>query len=76
MESVPHFPLSETKISVVLDKTQDIILKFLIYSAEICLAWEELSKNNENYSSNSEQKFGKGAKGSKLKAPYKDRQNK
>ena len=26
MESISHFPLSETKLSVVLDKTQDIIL--------------------------------------------------
>ena len=37
-ESIPHFPLSETKLSVVLDKTQDIILKLLINSTEMYLA--------------------------------------
>ena len=26
-ESLPHFSLSETKLSIVLDKTQDIILE-------------------------------------------------
>ena len=36
-ESILHFPLSETKLSVVLDKTQDIILELLINSTEIYL---------------------------------------
>ena len=74
IESLPHFPLSETKFSVVLDKTQDIILELLINSTEIYLAQEEFSQNKENYISSSEQKFGKGSKGNKLKAPYKDKQ--
>ena len=43
---------------------------------EIYLAWEELSQNKENYTSNLEQKFWKGSKGNKLKAPYKDRPSK
>ena len=51
MESVPYVPLSETKISVILDKTLGIILEFLINSAKICLVWEELSQNEENHSS-------------------------
>ena len=38
MESLPYFPISETKLSVVLDKTQDIILELLINSTEIYLA--------------------------------------
>ena len=37
-ESVPHFPLSENKLSVLLDKTQDIILELSINSTEIYLA--------------------------------------
>ena len=32
---MPHFPPSDTKLSVVLDKTQDIILELLINSTEI-----------------------------------------
>ena len=73
-ESIPHFPRSETKLSVVLDKSQDIILELLINYTEINLAWEELSQNKEKYISNLEHTFGKGSKGNKLKAPYKDRQ--
>ena len=37
-ESIPHFPLSKTTLSVVLDKTKDIILELLINSTEIYLA--------------------------------------
>ena len=37
-ESMPHFPLSQTKLCVGLDKTQDIILELLINSIEIYLA--------------------------------------
>ena len=69
-EPMPHFPLSETKLSVVLDKTQDIILELLIKSMEIYLAPEELSQNKENYISGSEQKFRKGSKGNGLRVPY------
>ena len=47
-EEESPFPLSETKIRVVLDKTQDIILELLLHSAEIYLVQEELSKNKEN----------------------------
>ena len=70
------FPLSETKISVVLDKTQDIILELLLHSAEIYLVQEELSNNKENCASKSKQGCGKGSKGNKLKVPYKDRPSK
>ena len=73
-ESIPHFPLSETKLIAVLDETKDITLELLINSTEIYLAWEELSQNKENNISSSEPKFGKGSKGNMLKAPYKDRQ--
>ena len=42
---MPCFPLSETKPSVVIDKTQDIILELLMNSMEIYLAQEEVSQN-------------------------------
>ena len=44
IESEPHFPLSETKISVVLDKTQDSILELLLNTAEIYLAQEVIQE--------------------------------
>ena len=71
MESIPHFPVSENKLSVVLDKTQDIILELLINSMEIYLAWQQSSQNKENCMSKLEQKLGKQSKGNKLKASYK-----
>ena len=70
------FPLSETKISVVLDKTQDMILELLLHSAEIYLVQEEWSKNKESCTSKSKQGCGKGSKGNKLKTLYKDRPSK
>ena len=76
IESEPHFPVSEIKTSVVLDKTQDTILELLLNFAELYLAQEELSKSKENYMSKSEQGCGKGSKGNKVKAPYKDRPSK
>ena len=45
IEYEPHFPLSETKISVVLDKTQDVILELLLNYAEIYLTQKGLSRN-------------------------------
>ena len=48
----------------------------LLNSTEIYLIQEKLSKNQENYMSKSEQGCGKGSKGNKLKAPYKDRPSK
>ena len=72
---MPHYPLSETKLSIVLDKTEEHILELLINSTDISLAQEELSQSRENYVSDSEQKVVKGSKGNKLKAPYKDRQH-
>ena len=76
--SMPHFPMSETKLSVMLDKTQDIILELLINTAEIYLGQEEVFKNKEieNTANSSEWKYGKGSKGKKVKAPYKDRKGK
>ena len=44
MELESPLPLSETRTSVVLDKTQDIILELLLHSAEIYLIQKELSK--------------------------------
>ena len=38
---IPYCFLSETKLSVVLDITQEIILEFLLGSAEVYLAREE-----------------------------------
>ena len=76
VEFEPCFPLSETKNSVVLDKTQDVILELLLNYAEIYLAQQELSRNKENYMRKSKQGCGKGSKGNKLKAPFKDRPSK
>ena len=72
---MPCLPLRETKLSVVIDKTQNIILELLINAAEIYLAKEEVSKSKkiENAANSSEWKYGKGFKGNKLRAPYKDR---
>ena len=64
-ESLPHFPLSELILNVVLDKTEDITLELLCNSTEIYLACEESSQNGENYISNLEQKCEKGSKGNK-----------
>ena len=58
--SMPHFPLSETRFSVVLDKTQEIILESLLNSVEIYLAKEETIKNKENPVKSSERKYGEG----------------
>ena len=73
--SMPHFPMSETKLSVVIDKTQDIILELLINTMEIYLAQENVfrKKEIENTTNSSEWKYGKGSKGNHIKAPYKDR---
>ena len=70
--SMSHFPLSTTKLSVVTDKSQDIILELLMNSMEIYLAQEELSQNKEKLVKSSERKYGKGCKENKLRAPYKD----
>ena len=48
--SMPCFPLSETKLSVLIDKTQDITLELLISTAEIYLAQKEVSQNKEKES--------------------------
>ena len=45
--SIPHLPLSEKQLSVVLDKTQEIILELLKNSVEIYLAKEEISQNKK-----------------------------
>ena len=74
--SMPHFPLSETKCSVVIDKTQDIIPELLMNVMEIYLAQEEVSQNKEKLVNSSERKYGEGPKGNKLRAPYKDRRSK
>ena len=42
------------KLSVVLDKTQEMILEFLLGSAEICLAREERYRSEERFLSNLE----------------------
>ena len=76
MELESPFPLSKANISVVRDKTQDIILELLLHSAEIYSGQEELSENKENCLSKSKQGCGKVSKGNKLKAPYKDRPSK
>ena len=41
--SMPCFQMSETRPSVMVDKTQDIILELLINTAGIYLAQEEVS---------------------------------
>ena len=45
--SMHQFPLSETELSVVIDKIQDIILELLMISMEIYLAQEEVSENKD-----------------------------
>ena len=76
--SMPHFPMRVTKLSVVIDNTQDIILQLLINTVEIYLAEEEVFRNKgiENTANSSEWKYGKRSKENKLKAPYKDRKGK
>ena len=66
MGSLPYFPISETKPSVVLDKTQDIIIELLIKSMGIFSAQEESSQNGEKYLINLKQNFGKKSKGNKF----------
>ena len=44
---MPHFPMSETKLSVMIDKTQDIILELWINTVEIYLAQEDVFRNRE-----------------------------
>ena len=73
--SIPHFPLSETKLSVVLDKTQEIIFELLMNSMEIYLAQEKVFQDKEKFVSSSERKYWKGFKGNKLRAPYKDQRS-
>ena len=73
--SMSHFPLSKTEFSVVIDKTQDIILELLMNSMEIYLAQDKVSQNKEQFVNSSEKKYGKGSKGNKLRAPCKDRRN-
>ena len=73
--SKPLFSLSETKLSVVRDKTQDIIPELLMNSMEIYLAQEEGSQNKDKLLTSSERKYGKGSKGNKLTTLYKDRRN-
>ena len=67
--------MNEPKLSVMIDKTQGIILELLINTAEIYLDQEEVFKSKEigNTANSSEWKYGKGSKGNKLKALYKDR---
>ena len=68
--AMPCFPISETKLHVVIDKTQDIIPELLINTMEIYLAQEEVfkSKGIGNTANSSEQKYEKGAMGNKLKS--------
>ena len=73
--SMPRFPLSETKLSVVIDMTQDIILDLLMNSMEIYLVQEEVFQNKEKLVNNSGRKYGKRSKGNKLRAPCKDRRS-
>ena len=72
---IPYCFLSETKLSVVLDKTQEIILEFLPGSAEIYLARKERSRSEGKFLSNLERKYRNRSKGNKLTAPYKDRKS-
>ena len=73
--SKSHFPLSKTKLSIVIDKTQDTILELLMNSMEIYVVQEEVSQNKEKLVSSSERKYGKGFKGKNLRALYKERRN-
>ena len=64
--SISHFPMSVTQLSVVIDKTQDIILELLINTAEIYLTHEEVSQNKdieENPANSSKWKYRRGLKG-------------
>ena len=45
--SMPHFPLSGTKLSVAPDKTQEIILELLMNSMEISLVQEKVFQNRK-----------------------------
>ena len=67
--------MSETKLSVVLDKTQEIILELLLNSMEIYLAQEKVLQNKEKFLRSSERMYGKGSKGNKLRGLYKDRRS-
>ena len=73
--SVPHFLLNKTKLSIVIDKTQDIILEFLINTLEIYLAQKKVSQNKEKLVNSSEREVWEGSKGNKLRALYKDRKS-
>ena len=66
---IPYCFLSETKLSVVLDKIQEIILKFLLRSGEIYQAREKKSKNEERFLSNLGRKYGNGSKGNNVSTP-------
>ena len=73
--SMPQFPLNKTNLSVVIDKTQDIIPESLMNSMEIYLAQEEVSLNKEKLVNNAGRKYGKGLKVNKLRAKYNDRRS-
>ena len=60
--SMLHFPLSETKLSIVIDKIQDINLELLMNSIEIYLAQEKVSQNKEKPVNSSERSMGRGSK--------------
>ena len=62
--------MHETKLSIMIDKTQDIILQLLINTAKKYLAQEEVfkSKGIENTANSSEQKYEKMSKGNKLQS--------
>ena len=67
---MPCSSMSETNLNIVKDKTQDSILEFLINTSEIYLVQER------GATISSKQKYGKGSKRNKLKAPYKGRRGK
>ena len=67
--------LSKTKLSIVLDITQEIILEFVLRSAEIYPAREKQSKTEEQFLSSSGRKYRNVSKGNRLRAPYKNRNN-
>ena len=69
--SMPHFPLNKTKLSVVIDKTQNIILELLINTVEIpkqkiSVAQEDVFQNKQKLVNSSQRKYGKGSKEKKL----------
>ena len=45
--SMSHFPLSDTRVTVFLDRSQEVILEFVLNSVEIYLAKKETVKNKE-----------------------------